>query len=121
MALGDGSGGARPSPLPPFSSGLFPSFHRSSDVETFARVTFRSKSLETQYLLPRLLQSKLFAPKETLQKSVPSLASTSKLSLPLLFCFVFFSNRASLFTLDFIEKRSMTVSRRQKTATCHSI
>lgn len=89
MALGDGSGGARPSPLPPFSSGLFPSFHSSSDVETFAHVTFRSKSLETQYLLPRLLQSKLFAPKETLQKSVPSLASTSKLSLPLLFCFVF--------------------------------
>lgn len=75
-------------PLPPFSSRLFPSFHSSSDVETFARVTFRSESLETQYL-PRLLQSKLFTPKETPQKSVPSLASTSKLSLPLLFCFVF--------------------------------
>lgn len=74
-------------PLPPFSSRLFPSFHSSSDVETFARVTSRSESLETQYLLPRLLQSKLFTPKETPQKSVPSLASTSKLSLPLLFCF----------------------------------
>lgn len=76
-------------PFPPFSSGLFPSFHSSSDVETFALVTFRSESLETQYLLPQLLQSKLFTPKETLQKSVPFLACTSKLTLPLLFLSIY--------------------------------